>query len=75
MTSIQCNVCGRDTRNTEVHIEIQIHQLIGYGSRYDGEKIDFDVCAKCVDTILEAISKVCKISPIHIEQDKEVNSW
>lgn len=73
MTNIQCNVCGEEPKR--VHIAIEMHQIIGYGSRYDGEKIDLDVCANCVDTILDAISKVCKISPIHIEEEKEVSSW
>lgn len=71
MTKILCNVCGEDPRLKKVHIEIDIHQPIGYGSRYDGDKIDLDVCANCVDTVLEAISNVCKIPPIHIVEKME----
>ena len=69
MTRIQCNVCGKDTTSREVHIAIEIHKPIGYGSRYDGDKIDLDVFTNCVDSILDAISKVCLVYQIHIIND------
>lgn len=33
---------------------------IGYGSKYDGERLELDLCCDCMDRIIEQ----CKISPV-----------
>ena len=36
----------------------------GYGSEYDGEVIDLDVCCECFDKMLDKLVSQCKINPI-----------
>lgn len=57
-TQYYCNICGKPIKSDDDAVEI--YDLIGYGSKYDGEWIEMDICYDCLDKIIDA----CKISPV-----------
>lgn len=55
-----CNVCGKRFDEWDNQENIHIHQRLGYGSKYDGEYIELDMCLCCLDELIDG----CKIFPI-----------
>ena len=40
-----------------------IHKRIGYGSIYDGDRVNLQLCCECFDKVVAS----CKVSPIKEE--------
>lgn len=55
-----CNVCGKVLTRCEEKNHVKINQVIGYGSQFDGDRVDMDICNECFDKLIER----CKIDPI-----------
>ena len=76
-----CNICGKEIKEVEYshknyissfeyapeHVinYFSISGRMPYGSEFDGNYIDLDICCDCMDEII----KQCKVSPI-IEYSK-----
>lgn len=58
-----CNGCGKELDFWDEQQDFSIHKQIGYGSFYDGDYIDLQVCCDCMDRIIEK----CAVSPIEVE--------
>jgi len=60
--SITCNGCGKKVEGeySEMSKIESFSHTFGYGSKRDGDKVEFDLCEKCVDRIF----KQFKIQPI-----------
>ena len=56
----KCNLCGYVFDRFDTHQNATIHKLIGYGSKYDGQNLDLNLCCKCLDILIEK----CKINPL-----------
>ncbi|MEG0570471.1 MAG: hypothetical protein RR497_02380 [Oscillospiraceae bacterium] len=41
-----------------------IDRTIGYGSKYDGCRVKFQLCCDCFDKVLDIAAPLCKESPI-----------
>lgn len=66
---IFCNVCGKEFDVFDKQENFNIHTgEIGYGSRYDGDSINLDMCCDCFDKLMEDLIPKCKINP-HEEKD------
>ena len=60
-----CNICGKEFDIFDEQESFGIHTgTIGYGSQYDGDKIDLDMCCDCFDGIMEDIILKCTIDPV-----------
>ena len=57
---IYCNICGKKFDVYDESSGACISTEIGYGSKYDGELVDFDICNECMDELIDK----CKISPL-----------
>lgn len=59
--NVVCNKCGKrlDIWDTQEDFSIYRNQ-IGYGSKYDGDSIELDLCCDCMDELIDG----CKVSPI-----------
>ena len=59
-----CNKCGKifDTFDAQENFSIKRH--LGYGTKYDGSKLDLSLCCECMETLIDE----CKFSPV-LEQD------
>lgn len=56
-----CNMCGKEFDFWDEQENFHIHeQNIGYGSKYDGDKLCLDLCCNCMDKIIE----MCTINPV-----------
>lgn len=55
-----CNKCGKEIDAFDDLSGIHIGGPIGYGSAFDGEYLDLDLCVSCTDRLI----KSCPISPI-----------
>lgn len=61
----QCNLCGKIFDTFDEQHDIKIVRRMGYGSMYDGDDIELDICCECIDNLIEK----CEISPlIHREK-------
>jgi len=54
-----CNLCGKAHKEyTVTEIEFQMP----YGSRYDGNIYQLNLCPDCMDTLIEMIDDYCSVS-------------
>lgn len=60
MREVYCNMCGKKMTGFEKSNAFNMSGVAKYGSRFDGERFEIDLCTECLDTL---ISK-CKITPI-----------
>lgn len=56
---IHCNKCGKKFDMWDIQEDFSIRRTIGYGSRYDGDKLNINLCCDCMDGLIEE----CVISP------------
>ena len=66
---ITCNICGRPFDLWDTQENYSIYTTCGYGSKFDGETIEMDICCGCFDKLVEG----CKISPI-LKDEREWHS-
>lgn len=60
-----CNMCGKDFDIWDNQEDFALYRNVGYGSGYDGCKIELDLCCNCFDKLVrEYIVPNCKINPI-----------
>ena len=64
MKILKCNCCGSEINNTQRPYGIGVHTRIGYGSKFDGQEIDLDLCSDCLDKIMNYMNKKFKYSPV-----------
>lgn len=56
---IVCNMCGKEFTQLDIQENRGIHDIFGYGSRYDGDTIDLDLCCECFDKLFAYIRSQC----------------
>lgn len=59
-----CNVCNKEFDMCDEYAELGIHMQVGYGSKFDGDNIDLDLCCGCFDKLMDKFIPICKINPI-----------
>ena len=60
-----CNICGKPLDVFDLQEKISYHSHMGYGSRFDEEIVDLDLCCDCFDKMmLEYIIPRCKYIPV-----------
>lgn len=60
MTKVICNCCGKEISSAAFHMD----EIMPYGSEHDGDLFTLDLCADCMDKLVEAIRPLCKIDPL-----------
>lgn len=60
MRKIICNVCGKEFNSFDDNNAISLYATACFGSKYDGEHINADICIDCFDKFVDE----CKISPV-----------
>lgn len=66
----KCNMCGKEISNREARNGVYFAGRLGYGSTYDGQRIQFDLCTECTDNLIEAFN----ISPLE-DEDNDFSDW
>lgn len=57
---ITCNKCGKKFDVWDSQEDFSLHRKLGYGTKYDGETLDIDLCCECMDKLIDE----CVISPL-----------
>lgn len=60
MRKTLCNMCGKEMDAIDERSGGRFYKLLGYGSKYDGDTLELDICCSCLDRLVD----MCKISPI-----------
>lgn len=58
--TITCNKCGKEFDFWDEQEAFSLHRELGYGTKYDGAKLELDLCCKCMDELIES----CKVNPV-----------
>lgn len=59
-----CNLCGKEFDEWDKKEWFGLHTRVGYGSKFDGDGIDLDLCCECFDKLMDKLISECKINPI-----------
>lgn len=59
-----CNMCGNKFDIWDEQANFGIHRIPSYGSKFDGERIELDLCCDCFDKIMDIVIPMCKENPI-----------
>lgn len=62
---IICNLCGKEMDIWDKKEEFSIHRRCGYGTKYDGETIELDICCDCMERLIDS----CKVPPVNNKGD------
>lgn len=66
--SIICNMCGKVFDIWDKQEGLSIEHQLGYGTKYDGDLLQLDLCCDCMDEIIDK----CKIFPIiHLDLEDD----
>ena len=55
-----CNKCGRVFDEWDENLNFHISNYMTYGSKYDDDVVEIDLCIKCADELIDSLA----ISPI-----------
>lgn len=55
-----CNKCGKVLDEFDEQEHLEIHTILGYGSKYDLEEVHIRLCCDCFDELVDG----CKVSPL-----------
>ena len=58
--TIKCNKCGKEFDIWDLQEDFTIYRHLGYGTKYDGAKLELDLCCDCMEKLIDK----CVISPI-----------
>lgn len=64
-----CNVCGKEL---DVLDKFELTTSFGYGSKRDLDILDLKLCTACVDSLVDKLVSVSKVSPV-IEYTGDIN--
>jgi len=59
-----CNICGKELNEWDLQENFGFDYNVGYGSKYDGEKIRMRFCCDCFDEIIDKLIQESKVNPI-----------
>ena len=66
-----CSICGKEFDIWDKQEGFGLHHNVGYGSKFDGDQINVNLCCSCFDELMDTyILPKCKVSPI-----EEGDAW
>ena len=60
MKKLVCNMCGKEFDMWDEQEDFSIHRTCGYGTKFDGDSIQLDLCCDCMEKLVDS----CLISPV-----------
>ena len=58
--NIHCSMCGKKFDMWDASENFHIHKNMGFGTKYDGERIEINLCCACMEKLIVA----CTLSPV-----------
>ena len=53
MNKTICNICGKEFDMWDQQEGFGLHYHVGYGSKFDGDRIQVDMCCDCFDELMD----------------------
>lgn len=50
---------------------INLHTVAGYGTKYDGDSVELDLCLRCTDKFIETMNTICTVPVMQPEDEPE----
>lgn len=50
---MQCNKCGKEMDIWDRQENFSINGICGYGTKYDGSKIQLNLCCDCMEELID----------------------
>lgn len=66
MQGSYCNKCGKELAQFDLEA-YYIRRRMGYGSKYDLDLLDLNLCSRCLDELIDS----CEISPITEQEETQ----
>ena len=66
-----CNKCGERKKSGITNPFTLVKIWFEYGSKYDDDYWEFDICDDCIDSII----KTFKYSPLGFKKQEEFDEW
>lgn len=64
MITRYCNYCGKQIDNKDDYQHHHIYIPMWYGSKYDGDDVQADLCLECTDKLIDFLRPLCKYDPV-----------
>lgn len=64
---MRCNKCGKEMDIWDRQENFSINGICGYGTKYDGSKIQLNLCCDCMEELIDA----CVVSPVIVERGSD----
>lgn len=68
MRKVFCNRCGKELDEFDSFNNFHWDYHIGYGSLYDGDHFEIDLCCPCFDEVAAALALECQFSPFNVKE-------
>lgn len=59
-----CLICGKELNDVELENSFHIHTPCKYGSKFDGDDINFRMCTTCGDYYIELFQAIGHYNPV-----------
>lgn len=60
-----CNMCGNKFNYEDESNNFSIRHRFGYGTKYDDDVLELDLCCECTEHFINQLVDECKIYPIN----------
>lgn len=69
----RCTMCNRILNEFDINGDFSYHKWIGYGSRYDENRLDVELCGECFDKVVSFIVNNSATNPLREYEDRQEN--
>lgn len=59
-----CNICGKEFDEWDSLNGFSVDVYPGYGSKYDGDNVQMDICCACFDKMVDVLTEKCVYNPV-----------
>jgi len=67
IVKMRCNKCGKEMDIWDRQENFSINGICGYGTKYDGSKIQLNLCCDCMEELIDT----CVVSPVIMERGSD----
>jgi hypothetical protein len=71
----RCTMCNRILNESDINGDFSYHKWIGYGSRYDENRLDLVLCGNCFDKVVSFIVNNSANNPLKEYDEKQENGY
>lgn len=71
--SIRCTMCNKILNEFDINGDFSYHKWIGYGSKYDENRLDVELCGECFDKVVSFIVNNSATNPLKEYEDRQEN--